>query len=99
MTEQVRPEKGKARPPQGYISNPMKTRQGEKIGGGWFVFRRGDRTGRVRVSQWPYEHPTRESAVAEASRLAMEAPGYRYEVLRVDTSFAMAATTSESEAA
>lgn len=44
-------------------------RRNEKIGGGHFVFRRG-REGRVHPNQWPFEHPTDDSAIAEAGRLA-----------------------------
>lgn len=49
---------------------PKRPRDGEVIGGGHFVFRRGDSTGRVRPNEWPYEHGTADSAIAEATRLA-----------------------------
>ena len=45
-------------------------RQNEEIGGGYFVFRRGDRTNRVRPGKMPFEHPTKEAATEEAARLA-----------------------------
>lgn len=63
--------------------NPTKPRHGEVIGGGWIVLRRGDDTGRIRPSFMTFEHPTRESAEAEASRLAASRPGYRFDVLGV----------------
>lgn len=63
--------------------NPMKPRPGEVIGGGWIVLRRGDDTGRIRPSFMTFEHPTRESAEAEAARLAASRPGYRFDVLGV----------------
>jgi hypothetical protein len=56
-------------------------RAGEKIGGGYFVMRRGDGTGRIRPTYTPYEHATIEAAIAEASRLAQSRPGYRFEVM------------------
>lgn len=49
---------------------PRRPRNGEEIGGGHFVFRRGDSTGRIRPCEWPYEHPNFESAMTEAARLA-----------------------------
>lgn len=63
--------------------NPMKTRNGEKIGGGWWVFRRGDDTGRVRVPVWPYEHGSHESACDEAIRLAKQYPGEMFVIVCV----------------
>jgi hypothetical protein len=57
-------------------------RKGEKIGGGFFVFRRGKKTGRVGVtSSLPYEHPSLSSAVAEAERLSQANPGEIYQIL------------------
>lgn len=68
----------------GWLKNPRSERDGEKIGGGFFVFRRGDDTGRIRPSQpWPFEHPTREAAEIQAGRLAAKYPGYRFDVLAV----------------
>lgn len=63
-------------------------RPGEKVGGGFFVARRGRRTGRVSPmalfgAGTPYEHPSFESAMDEASRLAHQHPGYRFQVLGV----------------
>ena len=49
---------------------PRRPRNGETIGGGHFVFRRGDSTGRILPCEWPYEHSTFESAMTEAARLA-----------------------------
>ena len=59
-----------------------KERKGEKIGGGWFVFRRGKKTGRIgtRQNTMPFEHPTEESAFIEAKRLAALHPGEKYSV-------------------
>jgi hypothetical protein len=64
-----------------YIKAPQKNRAGEKVGGGWFVFRRGRRTGRIRPSNFPFEHPTQESAMLEARRLAYAHPGLRFCVI------------------
>jgi len=55
-----------------YFRNfPRKARDGEEIGGGHFVFRRGDGTGRIRPCMWPFEHPSMDSALVEAARLAV----------------------------
>ncbi|GHC61300.1 hypothetical protein [Limoniibacter endophyticus] len=56
-------------------------RKGEKIGGGFFVFRRGKKTGRISAgNSLPYEHPSLASAAAEAARLAKMNPGETFEV-------------------
>lgn len=62
-------------------------RHGEKIGGGHFVFRRGDTTGRIKTGsilagKMPFEHPNMESARTEAVRL-QALNGGRYDVLSV----------------
>ena len=45
-------------------------RKGEVIGGGYFVYRRGKRTGRISIaSKLPFEHPSFEAALQEADRL------------------------------
>lgn len=59
--------------------NPKKARKGEVIGGGFFVFRRGDDTKRIRPSMWPYEHGSFSQALAEAERLREET-GHDYQV-------------------
>lgn len=63
------------------LRNPKKTRKGEVIGGGWWVFRRGDGTGRIRVPMWPYEHPDAESAHKQAENLAVQNPGEKFVVV------------------
>jgi len=48
----------------------MKERNGEKVGGGFFVFRRGKKTNRISAKNTlPFEHPTFEAAKTEAERL------------------------------
>lgn len=54
---------------------PKKPRNGEEVGGGHFVFRRGDSTGRIRPCMWPFEHPSYDSALTEATRLHKEHGG------------------------
>lgn len=54
-------------------------RRNEKVGGGHFVFRRGDRNGRVTPSGYPFEHPSVDSALTEADRL-QKLHGGRYDV-------------------
>lgn len=61
---------------------PKKPRNGEEVGGGHFVFRRGDSTGRIRPCMWPFEHPSYDSALTEAARLFHEYGG-TYDVLSV----------------
>lgn len=58
-----------------FLKDPHKNRLNEEVGGGFIVFRRGRRTNRIRPNQWPFEHPTREQAEAEAKRLAEKHPG------------------------
>jgi hypothetical protein len=62
--------------------NPKKVRKDEVIGGGYFVFRRGDGTKRIRPPLWPYEHETFASAQGEAARLAVAQHGAAFEVYR-----------------
>jgi hypothetical protein len=58
-------------------------RKNEVIGGGFFVFRRGKKTGRVSVATTlPYEHGSFEQALAEATRLAKLCLGETYEVFQ-----------------
>lgn len=61
----------------------VRVRKGEEIGGGWFVFRRGDSTNRIRPGFLPFEHPDQASAVQEAARLASNMPGYTFDILNV----------------
>lgn len=54
---------------------------GEKIGGGYFVFRRGKKTGRIaHGNNLPLEHPTLESAKKESDRLASINEGEKFAV-------------------
>lgn len=59
----------------------MKPRDGEKIGGGFLVFRRGKRSKRVRAAAFPFEHPSLMKAIAECERLAAAYPGERYVIV------------------
>lgn len=59
-------------------------RRNEKVGGGHFVFRRGERNGRVTPSGYPFEHPNIDSARTEAERLQKQNGG-RYDVLSVSS--------------
>jgi len=62
----------------------VRQREGEKIGGGFFVFRRGKRTGRIAWRNNPpaFEHPTRAAAEAEAMRLSLKYPGETFAVFQ-----------------
>lgn len=66
---------------------PKTARRDEVIGGGYFVFRRGDSTRRVRPSTFPFEYATQEAAAEEAHRLSREQPGYTFEVFGRVSSF------------
>lgn len=68
---------------------PRQERTGEKIGGGHFVFRRGDSTGRIRPCEWPFEHPNMESARQEAERLHGEYGGV-FDVVSVSATVGIA---------
>ncbi len=82
-------EKRKAPPVRKTTFDTRKPRPGEVIGGGFIVLRRGDRTKRFRTPLWPFEHGSLEAAQAEAAKLALANPGYRFDVLSVvSTSFA-----------
>lgn len=65
----------------GPLPDPRLPRAGETIGGGWFVFRRGRGSGRIRAPEYPFEHATRAAAEAECRRLAAKFPQHRFEVL------------------
>lgn len=78
-----------------WLKDPRKERPGEKIGGGYFVFRRGDGTGRIRPSQWPFEYASLDEAAEQAKKLADANPGYRFDVV----SAVMSLETSKAEAA
>lgn len=60
----------------------MKPRKNEAIGAGYFVFRRGKKTGRVGIKRpgLPFEHPDMKSATNEAKRLSEINPGETFEV-------------------
>lgn len=51
------------------VRTPPKQRYNEQVGGGYFVFRRHPTEGRVFPAKMPFEHPSLDSAMAEASRL------------------------------
>ena len=55
-----------------------KTRRGEHLGAGHFVFRR-NANGRVMPGGFPFEHPSAELALDEAARLHVEFGG-KFEV-------------------
>ena len=59
-------------------------RANEEIGGSYFVFKRGRRTGRIKTGhimagKMPFEHPSLEAALNEAVRLSIEKGG-KFEV-------------------
>ena len=61
--------------PKSAVEKKRRQRHNELVGGGHFVFCRGGRTGRIKTGaimagKIPFEHPTLESATAEAIRLS-----------------------------
>lgn len=61
--------------PKSAVEKKIRQRRNEQVGGGHFVFCRGGRTGRIKTGailagKIPFEHPTLESATAEAIRLS-----------------------------
>lgn len=78
----------------------QRVRKGETIGGGFFVFRRGHKSGRVfTFNGAPFEHPTFESALAEATRLAAKYKGRKFEVFQTSGAVALCeAVSSEAKA-
>ncbi|PWJ81559.1 hypothetical protein C7441_11091 [Pseudaminobacter salicylatoxidans] len=83
----------------GWLKDPRKARKGEVIGGGFFVFRRGDGTNRIRPSQWPYEYGSQEAAEEQARILAKSNPGYRFDVLYVVSGFIEVEADAEAQKA
>lgn len=63
---------------------PAKPRKGEVIGGGFLIFRRGKRTGRVgvKMKSLPFEHGSLESAQTEVERLTKANPGERFVIFQ-----------------
>lgn len=61
--------------------------KGEKVGAGWFVFRRGS-NGRIKVNSdkagfWlPFEHPSEKAACDEADALQIRNPDKTFCVLK-----------------
>lgn len=58
--------------------------RGEVVGGGYFVFRRGETTGRVKINpaKLPFEHGTLEAAQREATALAAKSPGITFSIFQ-----------------
>ncbi|MGB3833726.1 MAG: hypothetical protein WA975_17895 [Mesorhizobium sp.] len=81
----------------GWLKDPKKARKGEVIGGGYFVFRRGDGTNRIRPSQWPYEYGSQEAAEEQAKILAKANPGYRFDVVHVVAGWIDVPGTAEAQ--
>lgn len=61
---------------------PPRSERGEVIGGGYIIFRRGKKTGRVgyKPHSYPFEHGSLESAEKEVQRLMDENPGERFSI-------------------
>ena len=58
----------------------FKQRKHERLGGGWFVFGRSGKDGRIHPTPVPFEHPTLAAAEAEAQRLAEKYPNRTFHV-------------------
>jgi len=55
----------------------------EKIGGGYFVFRRHRGSQRIAPAKLPFEYSTIEAASAQADKLAYMFPGQKFDILQV----------------
>jgi hypothetical protein len=87
---------GKNTNKHGWLRDPKKPREGETIGGGYFIFRRGDGTKRIRPSQWPFEYASFDAAREQAKALAAGNPGYAFDVVAVLASERVEAAMSEA---
>ena len=58
--------------------------KGEVVGGGYIIFRRGKRTGRLGVKKYAiiFEHPSMDAALAEVERLTILNPGEKFVVFK-----------------
>lgn len=70
----IRPTDTDAAPAARKTGYHSAARPNEQIGGGFFIFRRGSTTGRIKTGyikhgKMPFEHPSLEAATAEAERL------------------------------
>ena len=61
---------------------PFYARPNEKVGAGFFVFRRGEMANRIKPGPLPFEHASLEQAYAEATRLAKANPKNKYVILQ-----------------
>ncbi|WP_051067961.1 hypothetical protein [Octadecabacter antarcticus] len=76
-----------------------KQRAEEFIGGGFFVFCRGESTNRIHPSMWAFEYDSADSAARQADILAAKAPGEIFEVFVRLSSHAVAESVETEEAA
>lgn len=65
-----------------WLKDARQARPNEKIGAGWFVFSRQLSTGRIHPAPYPFEHPDRASAEAEAGKLASRFPGREFVIMQ-----------------
>lgn len=63
-----------------FMPDPRKARDNEKIGGGFFIFRRGKGTSRIRAPEYPFEHPDMAAALEEMRRLKQQHPNESFEL-------------------
>lgn len=63
---------------------PARKELGERIGGGWFVFKRNPKTGRIRPSQYPFEYAEKKLALEQADKLSSAHRDCEFIVLHVD---------------
>ena len=65
----------------GWLADARDWREGESVGGGFIIVRCGKDSGRYRMPEWPFEHPSLESAEGEISRLKAEYPDETFKIL------------------
>ena len=62
---------------------PARKELGERIGGGWFVFKRNPKSGRISPSKFPFEYADKKLAKDQADVLSALQPGAEFIILQV----------------
>jgi len=62
---------------------PARSELGERIGGGWFVFKRNPKSGRISPSKFPFEYADKKLAKDQADVLSALQPGAEFIILQV----------------
>lgn len=68
---------------------PVRDEKGEVIGGGWFVFKRNPKTGRISPARFPFEYPDQDAAQKQAAILSTHNGGDEFIVVQSVASVAV----------